>query len=69
MLRYIGMCVHIASIHSENLSLFIISLYPGPKQRGKKKPNQIKPKKKKTQKNQKAPKQPSQVAYHYRGVF
>lgn len=59
MLRYIGMCVHIASIHSENLSLFIISLYPGPKQRGKKKnqtkSNQKKKKPKKTKKPQNNP--------------
>jgi len=59
MLRYIGMCVHIASRHSENFVIFIISLYPGPKQRGKKKNNP---------KNNK-PKQPTQVEYHYKGVF
>lgn len=35
MLRYIGMCVHIASRHRENSVIFIISFYPGPKQRKK----------------------------------
>lgn len=52
MIRYIGMCVHIASRHSENFVIFIIS-YIQDQSRGGKKPQ----------------KQPTQVEYHYKGVF